>query len=1078
MATSTATSQTRDAAGEPEGTGAGGLQRMLRIITSLVGTQAATSVLGVVFWSLAARQFSTEALGTGQAAVSLMSVVATFGTVGLGTLLIARVPHLEQGTRRVTVRTALAVAAGMSLLLAVVVPVVAIHGFGAGNLRPLAGSTQHLTLFAVGTSLMAVALVLDQAVLVLGSGSLQLERNVVASAVKVVALVAAAALGFTGGMTIFAAWTIGTLVSLPLLSLRTRGGWALQRDRALVRPSSMRGLGRAAAGHHALNTVLQVPLMLLPVIVTVLLGARANGTFGPALQLTGFVFALPYAISLSLFAAAEGREHEVVERMRVTLPLGLGVSALANLVLFPLAPFVLRVLFGAGYDTAQGTTVLRLLVLAGLPFVVKDHYVALRRTQGRTLAATAVLAAFSVVEIVAAVVGARLDGSTGLVTGWLIVLAVEAVVLAVPLVQVRRTAGAAAAVEPPAHTVAVPPTTLDDVPPAAETHDQDAPPGRLQRLLSAIGVGPVVLLMAVGTLALAHGADLARSGGDSATAQTWYVGGLLLVFVPAAIGILAPRTTPLNRVLLAVAMPVLLQLTRLVLYPTRFMFHDEIIHGNVLRLIDATQRVFVDNPLLPITGDYPGMEVATNGVAALTGLSPHTSAVVVLVLTRVVMSLAVIAIVQRLTGSVRAGAVAGLVYVCNPQLLFFNSQYSYQTLALPLAVFAVYLFQVRRVGARFSLALPMLAVAATSFTHHVTSALLVATWAAWTVLEALVRKGRENQVRSLAAMTAASAGLFVAIVLTPGNTLGSYLGSIATSSFTDVQALLGGKQTKAVFQNSAGVGTAPWEQVVVIASLALTVLALAPALWRARTWAQRRVTLAVLLCLVALIYPFVPAGHLTRATSEVGDRAAGFVFLGVAFVLGWWLTRSRLTWWRSGLIAVATAITFIGSVVLGAGSISQQIPGPYQVSSDARSVDPANIAAAQWMAAHLPTGSHVYADRVGGLVAALDGKQFTVRHISSGVDASRLLLDPEFTSADVAVVRAAGIRYVVVDRRDANGLPNQGVYVESGEFGGDARTKPVPLAALTKLDRVLGVQRLYDNGSIAVYDVEALDAQR
>lgn len=1077
-----------------------GLGRIVGIVGSLVGTQAATSVLGLLFWVLAARRLSLEAVGVGQAAVSLMSLLASFGSIGLGTLLIARIPHMEQGTRRVTVRTAFAAAAAATLLLAVLVPVVAIHVLGADNLRPVAGSTGNLVLFAVGTSLMAVAVVVDQAVLVLGTGRLQLERNVVASAVKIVALLALTGLGLRGGMMIFLAWSVGTLLSFPLLSLRTRGGWRLQDDRAVVRPSSLRGMGRSAAGHHALNTVLQVPLTLLPVIVTVLLGSRATGAFGPPLQLTGFVFALPYAISLSLFAAAEGRAHEVVERMRYTVPFGLAVSLAANAALYPLAPYVLRV-FGETYS-AEGTTILRLLVLAGIPFVIKDHFVALRRVENRTLHATAVLGGFAVVELIAAVAGARAGGTAGLVTAWLLVLALEAVVLGVPLaraVAAARRADVTAAdvtaadvtdgvtTDGPAGTALREPERE-----AADEHElyvadhgkdhvsdsADGSRGRLARAASAVGVGPLVLLMSLGALALGYGANLARAEGDSGTAQAWYVAGLVLVFLPAAVGILLPGTTRMTRVTLAVAMPVLLQLCRTVLYPNRFMFHDELIHANVLRMIESTQRLYTENPLLPITGDYPGMEVATDAIRDLTGLSPHTSAVVLLVLTRVVMALAVIAVVEQITSSSRAGAVAGLLYACNPQFLFFNSQYSYQTLALPLAVLSVHLFISRRRGHRLSLVLPILAVAATCVTHHVTSALLVVAWFAWTLLEVVLRRGRESQVRSLAVMAVASLVSFVAVLLKPGNTLGSYLGAIATSSITDVGALVSGQQTKRVFQNSAGVGTAPWEQVMIIASLVLTMLVLVPALVRARAWARHRVTVAVLLCLVAAIYPVIPGGHLTRATAEVGDRAAGFVFLGLAFVVAWWLCRRSLRRWQAVAVALGVTVTFLGSVVLGAGSISQQLPGPYQVSSDARSIDPANLAAARWMSANLPAGTRVYADRVGGLLAASVGRQFTVRHISTDVDASRLLLDPNFGQADIAVIRAAGIRYVVVDRRNANGLPNQSVYVESGEFGEAGRTRPVPRAATTKLDRVSGVQRLYDNGSIAIYDVEALRAAR
>ena len=71
------------------------------------------------------------------------------------------------------------------------------------------------------------------------------------------------------------------------------------------------------------------------------------------------IFALPFAIAVALFASARGSERDIVERMRFTLPLSLGVSVLANLVLFPLAGIALS-LFGSEYSD-QGVEILRLL---------------------------------------------------------------------------------------------------------------------------------------------------------------------------------------------------------------------------------------------------------------------------------------------------------------------------------------------------------------------------------------------------------------------------------------------------------------------------------------------------------------------------------------------------------------------------------------------------------------------------------------------------------------------------------------------------------------------------------------------
>ncbi|MBB2900745.1 O-antigen/teichoic acid export membrane protein [Kineococcus radiotolerans] len=1097
---------------------ASGLQRILRISASLVSTQAATSVLGLLFWAIASRGFAREEFGVANAAVSAMGLLGALGTLGLGTLLISLLPRTDQGVRRVTVRTALAVSAVAGTALAVVVPFVAVHVLDLGNLRPIAGSPGHATLFAVGTGLAAAALVLDQAVLVIGSGNLQLERNVVASATKVLVLLGLAAAGSTDGMAVFAAWAVGTVVSLPLVAHRTRGGRALQDQRRLIDLSSMRGLGRRALSHHALNTTLQSPLMLLPVIVTATLSADANAPFGAALQLTGFVFALPYALSVGLFAAAEGDDGEVLRRMRVTLPLGLAVSVVANLALWPLAPHVLRI-FGDTYAD-DGADVLRILVLAGLPFVVKDHFVALRRVQGRTGDATAVLVVFTVAELAGALVGAHLGGVAGLSAGWVLVLGVEALLLSVPLVRARRGLLAAErrAAGPggptrgaedendPADTVAraTPDPGGDDpvqvqqvqqgaggatpadvettaaVPDAVAAVTEPTPHRRGSR-----GLGPALLATALGLLATALAAARARSTGDDggATQLLWELG-LVLLIGPAALLAAWPRTSGTVRIWTAVTAAVALQLSRVVLYPDRFMFHDELLHANLLRQISDTGELFGLNPLLPITAYYPGLEAATDGVVDLTGLSAHTGAVLVLLTARLVLSLAVVTLVTRLTRSSRAGAIALVVYACNPQMLFFNSQYSYQTLALPLAVFTVAALASRERGtgrrAVTGMLLPLAALAAVTITHHVTAALLLAALAVWTLAEVLLHRSSRRSgahpgdVRALATATLVGTLCFGATLLNPGNTLGSYLGSIVTSSSTDLGALVAGRQTKALFANTAGVGPAWWEQLLLVGALVITLVALLPSLWAARAWVRTRVTLAVVLVLTAVLWPVVPGGHVARATAEVGDRAAGFVFLGVGFVVAWWLVRRAASKRTAGVFGLAATVTFLGGVVLGSGTVSAQLPGPFLVSADARSVDADNVAAAQWMARSLPPGSRVYADRVSGLLAAADGGMFTVRHISTGIDASRLILDPDFTSRDVDLVRAAGIRYLVVDRRDANGLPNQGVYIESGEFGGEGRTRPVPLAALEKFDDVPGVNRIYDNGSLAVYDLSEL----
>ncbi|RKS71301.1 O-antigen/teichoic acid export membrane protein [Motilibacter peucedani] len=1042
-----------------------GLRRIAGISASLVSTQAVTALLGLLFWAVAARQSSRPQVGTALAAVSLMMLIGSVGTLGLGTLLIDRLPRTEQGERRVLVRNSLLLAGLAGAFLTAVFAAVAEGVLHVDNLRSMAGSPAAAAGLVLGIGLTALVMVLDQAVLSIGTGALQLERNVLASSVKIVALLALGAAGATSGMAIFLAWTIGTATSLPLVAWRTRGGRALDTSGRLVDLGRMRGLGRHAASHHALNLALQAPLQLLPLIVTVALSTAANSAFNTALLVTGFVFAVPYAIAIGVFASARGEERAAIAHMRTTIPLAVAASVAAYVVLFPFAGLVLR-LFGSGYAD-DGATTLRVLVLAGIPFVVKDHFIALRRLQGRTSQAVTVIACFTVVELAAALVGARTHGIDGLSVAWVSVLAAEALVLLPPLLlAVRHAARDTEPVTPPGGQVTDEPAPNDEPAPTSLSAGS-VPPSRDL-------TGPTLAAMALGLLLVAVAGAQSRPDAAGQLQAVTYVLGLAVVLVPAAFRILLSGTSDRERIALAVAVPIALQLSRPLINPQHFAYHDEFLHANVLRQIGSSHHLFSLNSLLPVSAYYPGLEIVTDAVRQTTGLPVYATSVVVLLLVRVVFALTLVALVRAVSGSTRVACVASVVYVSNPQLLFFNSQFSYQTLALPLAVLTLYAFVSRVRGRRSSLLGAAALASATAATHHLTAVLLVASLLGWLVLELLLRaKGERRDALGLAVLGAVGAAAVVLVAANPGNPVVSYLWSIVTSSSNDVGALTRGQQTKSVFKDSAGTSSYLWEKALILAALALVTVGLVPALLRSREWLRRRVPLAVLLSLVACLFPIIPAGHLTRATAEVGDRSSGFVFFGVAFVFGWWLWRRTLRARTAAVLAAALGIVMLGNVVLGAGPVSEQLPGAYQISADARSVDSDNLAAAQWLHDNVKGDTRVYADRVSGLLAAGVGGMFTVRHISTDIDASRLILDPEFTAADVALIKQARISYVVVDQRDSNSLPHEDVYIESGEFG-SPRTAPVPAAALHKFDTVRGVTKVYDNGSIAIYDVRRL----
>jgi len=100
------------------------------------------------------------------------------------------------------------------------------------------------------------------------------------------------------------------------------------------------------------------------------------------------------------------------------------------------APLVLRI-FGPAYVT-NGTTALRILILIGPAYVIKDHYVTIRRTQDRLGHAAKVMAVGTSAEAIGAALGGIYWGMTGLCIGWAIAALCEALFLLPTVIQIIR----------------------------------------------------------------------------------------------------------------------------------------------------------------------------------------------------------------------------------------------------------------------------------------------------------------------------------------------------------------------------------------------------------------------------------------------------------------------------------------------------------------------------------------------------------------------------------------------------------------------------------------------------------------
>jgi len=380
---------------------------------SLFGATVLTAGIGVVYWAVAARVFPAAAVGLAAAAISAMLLIGQVATLGLGTVLMGELSH-HGSSERSLIDSALLlvglVAAGLGAAF------VAVAGFIAPELRALQAPLGIL-LFAAGAAVTAAGLVLDQALLGLLRGGLQLLRNAIASVAKLLVLFAIAAgmIAESNGLALFMTWVVGGALSLVVLLAVRRGPEGVPW-RPIWRV--MEGAPALAIRHHLLNLSILAPGLILPLLVTTLLSAEANAYFYIAYLIASFGWAIPAALATAVYAAGARDVESLTDRVRLAFGLSVATGVVLNVIMFFGAGFLLSI-FGSEY-AARAATLLRLFSLGFFAVTINSLFVPIARIERRFLSGTLLMVLSMLIEFVFVVAGARLGGLDGAGWGWFI----------------------------------------------------------------------------------------------------------------------------------------------------------------------------------------------------------------------------------------------------------------------------------------------------------------------------------------------------------------------------------------------------------------------------------------------------------------------------------------------------------------------------------------------------------------------------------------------------------------------------------------------------------------------------------
>ncbi|HEV2592432.1 MAG TPA: hypothetical protein VGU02_11120 [Gaiellaceae bacterium] len=592
-------------------------------------------------------------------------------------------------------------------------------------------------------------------------------------------------------------------------------------------------------------------------------------------------------------------------------------------------------------------------------------------------------------------------------------------------------------------------------------------------------------------------ADNAARRGDSDASWLFWLG-LAGLFLPAAFCLLSAEDNRVARLAVTVVVSFDLYMVKLLHSPVRFTFHDEFGQWRATRDILVSHHLFRASPLDPAYPQFPALNVTTAALAGFAHCSIYTAGIVVIGLVRILMTVGLVLLFEAATRSTRLATIAALVYMTNPNFVFFDSQFSYESFALPvMAVLIALALRASRMSSRresyaaialAAIALTCLVVTAHHMTSYITFALLAVVAVDIGVRPPRARRSSREQfigsnyiwewnkggagLNLPRALAVSGAILSVAWLALVARTTAGYLYPVLRDSVSSLYSVVSGTQTqKTLFRESSGVRQPLVDRGLGLLSVAFVFLLSIYGVFRAWRSDMRSSPYLFVMTLCVIVYPATLALRLTSAGTETSNRASEFAFfglaLGVAVALESRPIRNRTPVLRALLSVGVLAVILAGGLIVGWAPYDR-LPGPFLVAADSRSMNMESLAASSWLKIHYGSGNRIAADRENKLIfGAFGGQQPPYLH-GQPEPVPEIYFDSGLRRAR-RVITADRIQFVVVDMRLASALPAIGHYFEPAEARASSLRRPIAKAALKKFDRMNGLTRIYDNGPIRIY---------
>src|SRR5262245_10099393 len=385
---------------------------------SLIASTGITSILGLIYWLLAAHLYSVAEVGVNSALISTMIAVGGIAQLNLGSVLARFLPAAGRASAQRLILVTYA--AGMvAALFCCLVLFLGIHAW-APSLSALTAHPLLPVWYTAATMIWTVFSLQDGALAGLRKAIWVPIENTVFALVKIGLLLVLADSEWRAWGP-FASWPLPLLGAVLPVNLLIFYRLIPPREVADTLKRTIletRLFVRYFVADFLGTSLLMAAIGLAPILVLERIGAEGNAVFYLTWTIAYSLYLVSKSMGISL--VAEGAADPWRSRALAAGPLAHTVILLviAVAVIVVIAPLIVQ-LFGPSY-AADGVGLLRLLCLSALPFGLTSMFLGLARVEGRLTAIVVVQAALTLLVLGLGIPLLDAMGTIGMGIAWLI----------------------------------------------------------------------------------------------------------------------------------------------------------------------------------------------------------------------------------------------------------------------------------------------------------------------------------------------------------------------------------------------------------------------------------------------------------------------------------------------------------------------------------------------------------------------------------------------------------------------------------------------------------------------------------